>query len=202
MGMRNVFKIIVTLGAHNLAYFKNTSFFYRNTFRILRLFKLVYVTSEGEIGGDKPADYPVRLNDSLYSFLWPQIIKIEEIIDKKKALADTYFNVFSKFNDLRLLDHKNSVLVRYPLVFADYISTDKVNTIRHESMKKGLNLGMWFNDVVHPVGSFRYCYQSGSCIVGESISNRIINLPINVNYADMTNEIEELVQVLKHHNIN
>lgn len=202
MGKSNVFKIIVTLGAHNLAYFKNTSFFYRNTFRILRLFKLVYVTSEGEIGGDKPADYPVRLNDSLYSFLWPQIIKIEEIIDKKKALADTYFNVFSKFSDLRLLDNKNSVLVRYPLVFADYISTDKVNTIRHESMKKGLNLGMWFNDVVHPVGSFRYCYQSGSCIVGESISKRIINLPININYADMTNEIEELVQLLKHHNIN
>jgi perosamine synthetase len=202
MSKGNVFKIILTLGAHNLAYFKSTSFFYRNIFRILRLFNLVYVTSEEEISGDKPADYPVRLNDSLYCFLWPQITQIDDINAKKRALVETYFEAFGEFKDLRVVNHKNSVLVRYPLVFADYISSDKVNNIRQEAMTKGINLGVWFNDVVHPSGSFRYCYQVGSCHVGESISKRIINLPVNINYADMTNEIEDLVRLLKQHQIN
>lgn len=202
MSIMNNFRIIVTLGAHRFFYWKKSMFFYSNIFRLLRVFKLLYVTSNKEISGELPEDYPTVMRDSLTCFLWQQLKKIEEINSVKKAIAERYDEVFSEFRDFHRLDTEDSILVRYPLVFKDNIELTTIVKIRQEAIEQGLNLGSWFNDVVHPIGSYRYCYDIGMCPVGESVALRIINLPVNVNYSDLEIELKDLIALLRKHNIN
>jgi hypothetical protein len=65
--------------------------------------------------------------------------------------------------------------------------------------KNGIYPGEWFNDVVHPKGSFRYGYQEGSCIVGESVSNRIINFPVTVQNQLNNKDLERIREIFNKH---
>ena len=67
-----------------------------------------------------------------------------------------------------------------------------IEEIKKDALSRGINFGYWFNDVVHPAGSFRYCYEEGACPVGEHIAKRIINLPINANYGHVEKECNDL----------
>jgi dTDP-4-amino-4,6-dideoxygalactose transaminase len=58
-------------------------------------------------------------------------------------------------------------------------------------------VGDWFNDVVHPMGSFRYCYMNGNCPIGESISSRIINLPVNISKKLNVKDITKIAEIIK-----
>jgi len=91
--------------------------------------------------------------------------------------------------------------VRYPILFKENISLDTINAIKKEGISTGLNFGVWFNDVVHPSGSFRYCYTKGDCPEGEYVASRIINLPINTNYSNISKEIADVVSLFKKHGI-
>jgi dTDP-4-amino-4,6-dideoxygalactose transaminase len=195
MAKSTVFKIIISLGGHCVLYSKSTTFWYINYFRILRAFKWMYVTSEKEIKGDLPSDYPVRMNYSISCFLLPQLKDLDRINQKKIKIATIYKNYFRQFEDLIQFDFNDDILVRYPILFADNVSMEVINQIKIEALVKGINFGYWFNDVVHPAGSFRYCYENGACPVGENVAKRIINLPINANYGHVESECQELQEI-------
>ena len=53
-------------------------------------------------------------------------------------------------------------------------------------------MGEWFNDVIHPKGSFCYNYTLGTCKVGESVSQRIINFPVNIHSYFNNKDLEKI----------
>lgn len=192
MSRYTVFKIIISLGGHTVLYSKSTTFWYINYFRLLRALKWMYVTSEKEISGDLPSDYPVRMNYSLSCFLLPQLNDLDRINQEKVSVSKIYKRYFGHFEDLIQFDFNNDILVRYPILFSDNVSLEVIEEIKKDALSRGINFGYWFNDVVHPAGSFRYCYEEGACPVGEYIAKRIINLPINANYGHVEKECSDL----------
>ncbi len=196
-----VFKIIVTLGALNLTYFSNTTFFLKNTFRILSKLKWVYNTSKMEIDGFLPPHYPVKLSKVLSNFLVIQLEHIHTINEKKKQIVASYQSTFHAFNDLITIPTNDLILVRYPLLFGPQITNDQIKQIQKEAYEKGYTFGVWFNDVVHPIGSYRYGYEAGACENGEYLSKRMLNLPVNINYPLHDGQLNDLVQLLKKYGV-
>ncbi|MEJ6598523.1 MAG: DegT/DnrJ/EryC1/StrS family aminotransferase [Crocinitomicaceae bacterium] len=197
----NVFKLICTLGIYNLMFFKKTNFFHLNGIRVLRKLKLVYRTSQKEIDGEIPDNYPTKLNPKLSCFLPYQLKNIEKINQTKREIIASYNDCFSKFKNINSVPGEENVLLRYPILFKDEVSLDIIEAIQNEGRSMGYNFGIWFNDVVHPKGSFRYGYNEGDCQVGEDVSNRIINLPVNVNIVLNRSEIENIAALFKKHGV-
>lgn len=131
--------------------------------------------------GDLPPFYPVKLRKSLTNFLVIQLENITAINKQKIEQANIYHSFFSQFNDLIPVFKENYVLVRYPLIFKENIRLEQIQAIKNKGKELGFEFGEWFNDVVHPKGSFRYGYTANSCVNGEYISERILNIPINIH---------------------
>lgn len=197
-----VCKLILSLGTYNLMYSKRTDFFQKNLTRVFRRLGLLYRTSTKEIEGVMPDNYPVRMNSKLACFLIPQLSQIDRFNKEKQVIIKSYDEAFKGFKDLVTIDVDDHILVRYPILFKEYIKRDKIEKIKAEGAKAGLNFGTWFNDVVHPVGSYRYDYTEKDCPVGESVSNRILNLPVNVTNVLTANEINEVVELFRKNGIN
>ncbi len=202
MSKSMVRKLIATLGTYNINYSKRTTFYYRGGLKFLRLFKLQYKTSSKEVDGEQPDNYPVKMSKKLTCFLLPQLVNIDQINRAKRSISDNYFSAFKQFSDIEIIDGLNQVLVRYPLLFKKHIKLETIAAIKKEGITLGLNFGVWFNDVVHPSGSYRYCYKDGDCPTGEYVAARILNIPVNANYPNMSKEIKDIVALFKKHGIN
>lgn len=198
---KNVFRLICTLGVYNLTFSKRTAFFQVNGQRLLRLFKLVYRTSQKEIDGEIPENYPTKLNPKLACFLPHQLESIDAVIKKKQQIVSDYNRHFAHLINLNCQRSENEILVRYPLLFDKSITTETIQLLKEEGKKIGYQFGVWFNDVVHPSGSYRYGYKDGTCPVGEEIAPRIINLPVNVNFPLLERELLEIVALFEKHGV-
>lgn len=176
-----VIRIMATLKIYALLYFKRTVFFQAKSLALISRLGLIYRTSQKEIDGQKPDHYPVKLNNSLAVFLIPQLKNIGKINAIKRKIISDYHDAFKEFNDLEPIDTEGNVLVRYPIVFKENVSIESLDKIKQMALEEGFNFGVWFNDVVHPAGSYRYCYVTGSCPDGEYVAQRIVNLPVNAN---------------------
>ncbi len=100
---------------------------------------------------------------------------------KKDMLGQKYVETFKEIPGIRQYYSADYNYVRYPVLFDKDVPSEKIDTIKQELKKAGIVAGEWFNDVVHPKGSLRYCYIDGSCPVGESVSERMINFPVTVH---------------------
>lgn len=197
----NVFRLICTLGVYNLTFFKRTSFFQINGIRVLRKLNLIYRTSQKEIDGEIPVNYPTKLNPKLSCFLPYQLKNISRINTEKGSIISSYNKCFSQFENINCIRREDNVLVRYPIYFKDEVSLNTIAAIKNDGRLKGYNFGVWFNDVVHPKGSFRFGYHEGDCKVGEDVSKRIINLPINVNSPLDKKIIEDIAALFIEHGV-
>jgi len=197
----NVLRLICTLGVYNLLFFKRTNFFHVNGTRVLRKLNLIYRTSQKEIDGEIPDGYPTKLNSKLACFLPYQLKHIAKINNQKREIVQLYNDSFSNFKDLNCVRNEGGILVRFPLFFKNNVSLEKIEAIKKEGRLKGFNFGVWFNDVVHPQGSFRYGYIEGGCKVGENVSKRIINLPVNVNFPLSKNQLDDIIALFIKHGI-
>ncbi len=195
-------KILLSLLALNLTYTRKSDFFQRAASRLLRSLGLQYGTSQGEIDGRKPEHYPAKLRHFLAAILLPQMEEIEPINQRRKRLVESYAEAFSAYRDIEPLSQKGEVMVRYPILFKEHVQKAQVDAIKREAADAGLRLGEWFNDVVHPSGSYRYGYEAGSCPVGEFIASRIINLSVNAHYPPRDSDINELKQIFEKHGIS
>lgn len=198
---KSAFQMLSTLGVMTLCFSKSTQFFHTNGFRFLRLFKLVYQTSQDEVNGILPNNYPVKLRPMLANFGYNQMKNIERINNKKKAIQDELANAFKSFEDIEYYKVENTILARFPILFKEHVTKSVIDTIKTESLEQGFLFGEWFNDVVHPKGSYRYDYTSGACPEGEYVAARILNIPVNVNFPVTTNEIEQMVAIFKSNGI-
>lgn len=148
-------------------------------FRILRKFDLLFQTSQAETQGELPPFYPAKLSPGLALLGAIQMDRLEPVLAHKKNLARAYYEMFQNCAGLQQFYDPHAVYVRYPLLLQRDCDRDQLaKRIKQET---GLNVGVWFNDVVHPAGSFRYCYQPSCCPVGETVSRRMINLPISIH---------------------
>jgi len=69
--------------------------------------------------------------------------------------------------------------VRYPFALPHPVA-DKAALARRLSAASGLNIGVWFDDVIHPSGSFRHGYRAGQAPHGEALAATVLNLPVNI----------------------
>ena len=189
-------KIFLTLITHLFTSFRYTAVFKGLKFRMLKLLGLLYVSSKAEIQGEMPEHYPVKLSKSL-AFLGSQQMKeIQKINQIKAEIVREYFNIFKGLKNIRQYYNENYNYVRYPIVFGSEVDLDKIRKIKKELARSGVFTGEWFNDVVHPKGSYRYCYDTGLCPVGESISLRMLNLPVNINNRISSTRLKEVREIL------
>lgn len=195
-------RILLSLSAMVLMRSKSTSFFYINNLRFMRYSKLGYATSKKEVQGIKPEKYPTRIHPFLSCFLVPQLRDINSINREKIRIINQYSSLLSRFKSIRPIDVENAVLIRYPILFDRNVSLDQINALRAEAISRGFRFGEWFNDVVHPRGSYRYMYNEGSCEVGEFVAERILNLPVNAFHALDEKELSELESLIRKHGIN
>lgn len=192
-------KIMLSLSIYVLTATPKGDFFTRLGLALLRRLKLLYATSAQELAGILPADYPVKLAPSTAIFLYYQLRKLAHITEQKQQLAAKYHELFHAIPQLHDYYTPTAVLVRYPLVFAVSVTPATIKAIHEDLHAQGFNFGVWFNDVVHPSGSYRYGYLPGSCKMGESIATNIINLPLNTLYSPSQAHLLRLRQILLTH---
>lgn len=195
-------KILLTLGMLNLTFSQRSDFFQRIGMKALRTLRLNYKTSDKEIAGELPENYPVRMHPLLSNVLIQQLKQLEAINAKKLAIVDNYQNVFGKFKDLHQYEMNDQVLVRYPIVINEKISDETIAAIRKEAASEGILFGDWFNDVIHPKGSYRYCYSEGNCPNGEWMANRMMNLPVNVHQQVSIETLEIIAGIFRKHGLS
>ncbi|MCZ4409790.1 DegT/DnrJ/EryC1/StrS family aminotransferase [Cryomorphaceae bacterium 1068] len=195
-------RILLTLYAMVLSRSKVTSFLHINSMRFLRRSKLGYATSKEEVEGIKPTNYPTRIHPILSCVLVQQLKDIASINVRKREIVSQYAAILSKFKSIQTIDVENAVLIRYPILFGREVSLEQINALRAEAISRGYRFGVWFNDVVHPKGSFRYMYDEGTCKVGEWVSERILNLPVNAFHLPSKKQLAELESMIRKHGIN
>ncbi len=177
----DVFRIFTTLKLHYITSYKWTMAIKWPVFRIFKCLNLIFKTPEAELQGARPEKYPVSLANSLALMGYIQFNDILNVNKTKAAICDEYEQTFQNIPGIKTYYTSSYNFVRYPVLLNENISIEKIKSIREQLRKAGITSGEWFNDVVHPAGSYRYCYEDGFCPAGESISKRILNLPVNIH---------------------
>lgn len=190
------FRLFITLKGHCLARLKFTDALFVNTFRVLSKLGLIYQTSQREINGELPKSYPVKLHSWQKGFLLVQLGNINTINQKKTAIIERYETALASVKAISTLELNNVNMVRYPILFDSSVQLHQIEELKKMGASKGYNFGVWFNDVVHPKGSYRYCYQEGDCANGEKLANRMINLPVNIYRRLSDNDLKEIVNLM------
>lgn len=193
------FKIFVTLKTHLLSSYKYSIFLKGAMLRFLNIFGLQFQSSEDEIQGEMPANYPVRLSPYLSVIGFLQIKNILEINNIKYEIAKNFHSTLEVVPGITMFYSNRYNYVRYPILFEKSISFDEIENIKKDLAEAGILAGEWFNDVVHPKGSFRYCYIDGFCKTGESVSKRIINLPVSIHWVPDHKELSHIKSIFERH---
>ncbi len=198
---KNVFMIFLTLFTHTLTSYKYTAWSKGYAFAILRRLGFISQSESNELAGHKPSQYPVKLDHFLSYIGYLELKDIENIIQHNKKLALKYQEIFQNFDDIKTFYSPDIIYVRYPIL----IRTSVFDRLTDELAKKSdFEIGRWFNDVVHPRGSFRYCYISGNCVAGEEISKKIINFPMSIHISidDIEANKKTIINILKSNGVN
>jgi hypothetical protein len=194
-------KILLTLGMLNLTFSPKSDIYQRVGMKVLRILKMNYKTSDNEIQGQLPEDYPVKMHPILANILIQQLRNIVFINEEKRAIVNLYESTFEQFDDLYHYVSEDQVLVRYPILFKDELDNEMIERIKSDLSAEGIQFGDWFNDVVHPKGSYRYCYSMGDCPNGEKIATRMMNLPVNVYQQVSDDTLDIIVQTFRKNGI-
>ena len=174
-------KIIATLFIHLITSYKYTIWLKWGLLGILDKLGGLFKSSPEELNGMKPKLYPVKLSAKLALSGHFQMKDIDRINRIKDGIVSNYSFIFSDLKGVKQFYNPDINYVRYPLLFDKDISQDQIDLIKESLKSIGILPGVWFNDVIHPAGSYKYCYIDGSCPNGESISKRILNLPVNIH---------------------
>lgn len=197
------FKLFITLRAHFLTSYPATIFFKRYMFFILRKLSLQYTSPQEELNGEFPKYYPVRLSATFSYLGYLQIRDIEKINSIKSKIASRYNEYFKTIPGIFNYYSRNFNYVRYPVVLRSALSKSMLHELKGKiTSQTGIEVGEWFNDVVHPKGSFRYNYIEGTCPVGESVSERILNFPVSVMATPTDKQLKIIQQLLMEYSVS
>lgn len=191
-------RILSSLYLHNITSYTG-SWIKTIAFAVFRNIGLVYVTPSEELNGELPKHYPVKLHSVFCALGLFQLQDINKVNHKKKKILETYSFTFGAIYGINTYYKEGYDFVRFPIVFPENIPLNIVMKIKADLIRQKYNVGDWFNDVVHPKGSYRYCYNDGFCKTGESISERIINLPVNIARRLDESEIQKIAEIIEYH---
>ncbi|MBP7581989.1 MAG: DegT/DnrJ/EryC1/StrS family aminotransferase, partial [Vogesella sp.] len=140
---------------------------------------LVYRSGDDEVLFGEP--HPARAMPLLSSVLVRrQLASLPAVLAHKQALVARYRSALATLPALRQWPADAAThWVRYPFALPHPVA-DKAALARRLSAASGLNIGVWFDDVIHPAGSFRHGYRAGQAPHGEALAATVLNLPVNI----------------------
>lgn len=133
-------------------------------------------TPAGELQGSARPDYRLGLHPWSAALGDRQACRAAEVWAARRAQAQVYDALVPAA--LRPERGAGDVLLRYPLRLPAGLSRD---TLAALLAADDIELGCWFDDVVHPRGSLRYGYRTGDCPVGEATADCVANLPLGLH---------------------
>lgn len=180
VGALDQLRLLVTLTGHLLA--ARCAQVGRVWLALARRAGLIYRSSDAEVA-DGVAHPPRALPRLAAALLLPQLAVLPAILQHKQRLAERYRTALSAVPGIRQWpDAPGTHWVRYPFALPQPVD-DKAALARRLSAASGLAVGVWFDDVIHPAGSFRHGYAAGSAPQGERLAATVLNLPMNVAVA-------------------
>jgi dTDP-4-amino-4,6-dideoxygalactose transaminase len=171
----------LTLFAHLVTSYRFTVWLKSYIFIILKRTKLLLITEEAELKGIKPNNYPTKLSSFQLRLAIQQLINYRQQVALIKKQAFEYHCMFDGNKFITDFYSPNVVYNRYPIHIPQPRDSGTSASLITAIRNIGVDVGEWFNDVVHPKGSFSYQYQLGSCYNGEHMSRNIINLPVGTH---------------------
>jgi perosamine synthetase len=176
-------RLLATLKAHLLS--ARWPLLGRITMAINRRVGLIYRSADAEVTQGMP--HPVRAMPLLSTVLVRrQLAHLHATLAHKQVLAQRYQQALAALPSIRqwpVPDGAECHWVRYPFALSRSVA-DKAAVARRLSQASGLNIGVWFDDVIHPAGSFRHGYVAGSAPQGEHLAATVLNLPMNIAVTD------------------
>ena len=133
-------------------------------------------TPAAELQGAARPDYQLGLHPWSAALGERQARRAAEVWASRRANAQTYDALLPA--SLRCPRGEGDVLLRYPLRLPAGLDR---TTLTAALAEDGIELGCWFDDVVHPRGSLRPGYTAGDCPVGEATANCVANLPLGLH---------------------
>jgi perosamine synthetase len=133
-------------------------------------------TPAAELQGAARPDYRLGLHPWSAALGERQARRAAEVWAARRTHAQTYDALLP--TSLRCPRGEGDVLLRYPLRLPAGLDRDTLTVALAED---GIELGCWFDDVVHPRGSRRPGYAVGDCPVGEATADCVANLPLGLH---------------------
>jgi perosamine synthetase len=137
---------------------------------------VVAATPAGELQGSARPDYRLGLHAWSAAVGDRQARRAAEVWAARRAQADLYDALLPM--SLRAARGADDVLLRYPLRLP--AGQDR-EALALALAAEDIELGRWFDDVVHPRGSLRHGYHAGDCPVGEATADCVANLPLGLH---------------------
>lgn len=145
---------------------------------VLRRLGLLYATSE-ELSGLRPAHYPLQLHTGAAHLGWQQLRAYAGTKQLRREQAIAYQQALAGLAGVRCLPLPDgAALLRFPLLLEGALAARRKAIMQTLQEATGLPVGMWFNHVVHPVGSSGHGYVDGQCPQGEQVAAAMLNLPL------------------------
>ncbi|MDY0744286.1 DegT/DnrJ/EryC1/StrS family aminotransferase [Paucibacter sp. R3-3] len=144
-----------------------------------RALGLVAKTPDSEVAGDSWPDYALALHPLGAALGWRQARRAVSLHALRVAQAAELDALLADAPTWRRPGRAaGTVLLRYPVLLPDAASRD---TALRALEAAGIVGGTWFDDVVHPRGSFRFGYNAGDCPIGELAARTVLNLPLGLH---------------------
>ena len=142
----------------------------------------------------KPRHYPVRLSNLQAKIGLGQLRNIHSNIEHRRKIARIYKGKLGELG-IKTYDYNNDshnpVHIRYTFLVKN---REKLKKVFSENC---IELGEWFNSVVHPKGSSleNAYYERGSCPIGEFVAEHSVNLPTHPKIRDR--DVDKIIKILK-----
>lgn len=141
-----------------------------------RRFGVVAETPVAELQGAARPDYRLGLHPWSAALGACQVRRAPAVWAARQAQALAYDALLPA--SLRPARGGGDVLLRYPLRLPAGLAREALGAAL---AAEGIELGCWFDDVVHPRGSLRPGYAAGDCPVGEATALCVANLPLGLH---------------------
>lgn len=136
-------------------------------------------TPDAELQGMAQPDYRLGLHPWSAALGARQARRAAEVWAVRRDQATAYDNLLAALPAAQRPERATGdVLLRYPLLLPPGSDRDALTVAL---AREGVELGCWFDDVVHPRGSRRPGYRDGDCPVGEATAACIVNLPLGLH---------------------
>jgi perosamine synthetase len=134
-------------------------------------------SSNDELNGDMPSDTTWRMSVFQARVGLERIRHLSQNMAHRQELVELY-SKYLQTRSWRLTTtpkQASTIYLRYPIRVANKWP------LLHEASTKRIELGGWFETVLHPVRRSleRFGYQQGQCPIAEQTANEVVNLPLH-----------------------